>query len=60
MQLGPGGSTAVIAIVIDGKNLWVANIEDYRAILCEMGSANQITTDRKSGFLKMSFFNNKH
>ncbi|GJU58168.1 reverse transcriptase domain, reverse transcriptase zinc-binding domain protein [Tanacetum coccineum] len=38
MQLGPGGSTAVTAIVIDGRDLWVANIGDSRAVLCERGS----------------------
>lgn len=47
MQLGPGGSTAVTAIVIDGKDLWVANIGDSRAILCERGSANQLTVDHE-------------
>ncbi|XWS73373.1 hypothetical protein CRYUN_Cryun02cG0122700 [Craigia yunnanensis] len=45
MQLGPGGSTAVTAIVIDGKDLWLANIGDSRAVVCERGSANQITVD---------------
>ncbi|GMY35230.1 probable protein phosphatase 2C 44 [Fagus crenata] len=47
MQLGPGGSTAVTAIVIDGKDLWVANIGDSRAIVCERGSANQISVDHE-------------
>ena len=47
MQLGPGGSTAVTAIVVDGKDLWVANIGDSRAIVCERGSANQITVDHE-------------
>ncbi|KAL5772716.1 hypothetical protein ACOSP7_012331 [Xanthoceras sorbifolium] len=47
MQLGPGGSTAVTAIVIDGKDLWVANIGDSRAVLCERGSANQLTVDHE-------------
>lgn len=46
-QLGPGGSTAVTAIVIDGKDLWVANIGDSRAVLCERGSANQLTVDHE-------------
>ncbi|GAA0140856.1 protein phosphatase [Lithospermum erythrorhizon] len=46
-QLGPGGSTAVTAIVIDGKDLWVANIGDSRAVLCERGAANQITVDHE-------------
>ncbi|XP_030513039.1 probable protein phosphatase 2C 44 [Rhodamnia argentea] len=47
MQLGPGGSTAVTAIVIDGKDLWVANVGDSRAVVCERGSANQITVDHE-------------
>ncbi|XAR50722.1 Phosphoprotein phosphatase [Bertholletia excelsa] len=47
LQLGPGGSTAVTAIVIDGKDLWVANIGDSRAVLCERGSANQLTVDHE-------------
>lgn len=46
-QLGPGGSTAVTAIVIDGKDLWVANIGDSRAVVCEMGAANQLTVDHE-------------
>ncbi|GAA0141987.1 protein phosphatase [Lithospermum erythrorhizon] len=46
-QLGPGGSTAVTAIVIDGKDLWVANIGDSRAVLCERGTGNQITVDHE-------------
>lgn len=47
MKLGPGGSTAVTAIVIDGKDLWVANIGDSRAVVCERGSANQLTVDHE-------------
>ncbi|KAF6143868.1 hypothetical protein GIB67_009849 [Kingdonia uniflora] len=46
-KLGPGGSTAVTAIVIDGKALWVANIGDSRAVLCERGCANQLTVDHE-------------
>ncbi|XP_077238663.1 putative protein phosphatase 2C 44 [Tasmannia lanceolata] len=46
-RLGPGGSTAVTAIVIDGKDLWIANIGDSRAVLCERGAANQITVDHE-------------
>ncbi|XP_042502387.1 probable protein phosphatase 2C 44 [Macadamia integrifolia] len=46
-RLGPGGSTAVTAIVIDGKDFWVANIGDSRAVLCERGSANQLTVDHE-------------
>ncbi|GLT28683.1 hypothetical protein SLA2020_035950 [Shorea laevis] len=47
IQLGHGGSTAVTAIVIDGKDLWVANVGDSRAVICERGSANQITVDHE-------------
>lgn len=46
-KLGPGGSTAVTAIVIDGKDLWVANIGDSRAVLCERGESNQLTVDHE-------------
>ncbi|KAJ8628812.1 hypothetical protein MRB53_022135 [Persea americana] len=46
-RLGPGGSTAVTAIVIDGKDLWIANIGDSRAVVCEQGSANQLTVDHE-------------
>ncbi|XP_073004088.1 probable protein phosphatase 2C 44 [Typha latifolia] len=46
-QLGPGGSTAVTAIVVDGKDLWIANIGDSRAVVCERGAANQLTVDHE-------------
>jgi protein phosphatase 1L len=46
-QLGPGGSTAVTAIVVDGKDMWIANVGDSRAVLCERGAANQITVDHE-------------
>lgn len=46
-QLGPGGSTAVTAVVVDGKDLWIANVGDSRAVLCERGAANQITVDHE-------------
>ncbi|KAH9542686.1 hypothetical protein CY35_13G020700 [Sphagnum magellanicum] len=32
-NLEPGGSTAVTAILIDGKDLLMANVEDSRAVL---------------------------
>ncbi|CAI9098969.1 OLC1v1035712C1 [Oldenlandia corymbosa var. corymbosa] len=47
VELGPGGSTAVTAIVIDGKDLWIANVGDSRAVVCERGSANQLTVDHE-------------
>jgi len=46
-QLGPGGSTAVTAIVVDGKDLWIANIGDSRAVVCDRGTANQLTVDHE-------------
>jgi protein phosphatase 1L len=46
-QLGPGGSTAVTAIVVDGKDMWIANVGDSRAVVCERGSANQLTVDHE-------------
>ncbi|KAF0930628.1 hypothetical protein E2562_033824 [Oryza meyeriana var. granulata] len=46
-QLGPGGSTAVTAIVVDGKVMWVANVGDSRAVVCERGAANQLTVDHE-------------
>lgn len=47
LQLGPGGSTAVTAIVIDGKDLWVANVGDSRAVICRNGVADQLTVDHE-------------
>ncbi|XP_051132098.1 probable protein phosphatase 2C 44 [Andrographis paniculata] len=47
LQFGPGGSTAVTAIVIDGKELWVANIGDSRAVICQNGTAEQLTVDHE-------------
>ncbi|XP_020102892.1 probable protein phosphatase 2C 44 [Ananas comosus] len=46
-QLGPGGSTAVTAIVVDGKDLWIANVGDSRAVACERGEAKQLTVDHE-------------
>lgn len=46
-QLGPGGSTAVTAIVVDGKDMWIANVGDSRAVVCERGAANQLTVDHE-------------
>ncbi|XP_010516637.1 PREDICTED: probable protein phosphatase 2C 28 isoform X2 [Camelina sativa] len=47
--VGPrGGSTAVTAIVIDGKKIVVANVGDSRAILCrESGVVKQVTVDHE-------------
>ncbi|KAL0844293.1 hypothetical protein Bca101_017539 [Brassica carinata] len=58
-----GGSTAVTAIVVDGKKLMVANVGDSRAILCRKSDVvKQLTVDhepekerdlveRKGGFI---------
>ncbi|GLJ11166.1 hypothetical protein SUGI_0145200 [Cryptomeria japonica] len=46
-DLGPGGSTAVTAILIDGKKLFVANVGDSRAVLCQGGTAIQLTVDHE-------------
>ncbi|MQM16802.1 hypothetical protein Taro_049763 [Colocasia esculenta] len=46
-RLGPGGSTAVTAIVIDGRDLWIANVGDSRAVVCERGAANQLSVDHE-------------
>lgn len=47
--VGPrGGSTAVMAIVVDGKKLVVANVGDSRAILCRKSDhVKQITVDHE-------------
>ncbi|CAF2122741.1 unnamed protein product [Brassica rapa subsp. narinosa] len=43
-----GGSTAVTAIVVDGKKLVVANVGDSRAILCrESDVVKQLTVDHE-------------
>lgn len=46
-DLGPGGSTAVTAILVDGKKLFVANIGDSRAVICKSGTAIQLTVDHE-------------
>ncbi|CAL9088761.1 unnamed protein product [Musa textilis] len=44
-DLGRGGSTAVTAILINGRKLWVANIGDSRAVLAKGQQALQLTVD---------------
>lgn len=48
-ELGPGGSTAVTAILIDGKKLLIANVGDSRAVLCQNGRAIQLSIDHEPG-----------
>jgi hypothetical protein len=45
--LGIGGSTAVTAILIDGRKLLVANVGDSRAVLCRAGEAIQLSVDHE-------------
>ncbi|KAJ9673835.1 hypothetical protein PVL29_023405 [Vitis rotundifolia] len=46
-NLGRGGSTAVTAILINGRRLWIANVGDSRAVLSKGGQAIQMTTDHE-------------
>lgn len=46
-DLGRGGSTAVTAILINGRNLWVANVGDSRAVLSRRGQAIQMSIDHE-------------
>ncbi|XP_073065773.1 probable protein phosphatase 2C 9 [Primulina eburnea] len=46
-ELGRGGSTAVNAILIDCRRLWVANVGDSRAVLSRRGQAIQMSIDHE-------------
>lgn len=46
-DLGRGGSTAVTAILMNGRRLWVANVGDSRAVLSKRGQAIQVSTDHE-------------
>ncbi|KAI3952354.1 hypothetical protein MKX01_005221 [Papaver californicum] len=46
-DLGRGGSTAVTAILVKGRTLWVANVGDSRGVLSRRGIARQMTTDHE-------------
>ncbi|KAL5730454.1 protein-serine/threonine phosphatase [Ranunculus cassubicifolius] len=47
VDLGRGGSTAVTAILINGKKLVVANVGDSRAVICKNGKAKQLSVDHE-------------
>ncbi|KAL8162362.1 hypothetical protein V2J09_013851, partial [Rumex salicifolius] len=44
-ELARGGSTAVTAILMNGRKLWIGNVGDSRAVLSKRGQAIQMTTD---------------
>jgi len=46
-DLGRGGSTAVTAILINGRKLWIANVGDSRAVLSHGGAITQMSTDHE-------------
>lgn len=48
--LAKGGSTAVTAMLIDGRRLWVANLGDSRAVLCRGGKPIQMTKDHEPNY----------
>ncbi|KAL2893817.1 putative protein phosphatase 2C 10 [Bienertia sinuspersici] len=46
-EIARGGSTAVTAILINGRRLWTANLGDSRAVLLRGGQAVQMTVDHE-------------
>ncbi|KAF9592600.1 hypothetical protein IFM89_016210 [Coptis chinensis] len=47
LKEGRGGSTAVTAILINGRKLWIANVGDSRAVLSKGGQAIQMSVDHE-------------
>ncbi|KAF3435024.1 hypothetical protein FNV43_RR22111 [Rhamnella rubrinervis] len=56
-DLGRGGSTAVTAILINGRRLWIANVGDSRAVLSRKGQAVQMSTDHEPNTERCSIEN---
>ncbi|XP_014523542.1 probable protein phosphatase 2C 39 [Vigna radiata var. radiata] len=46
-ELGRGGSTAVTTILVNCQKLIVANIGDYRVVLCKKGVAKELSVDHE-------------
>ena len=46
-ELGVGGSTAVTAILVNGKRLIIGNVGDSRAVLCRSGNGIQLSVDHE-------------
>ncbi|XP_074280135.1 putative protein phosphatase 2C 9 isoform X1 [Silene latifolia] len=46
-DLSRGGSTAVTAIIFNGRKLWIANLGDSRAVLSKGGQALQMSVDHE-------------
>ncbi|GIL74709.1 hypothetical protein Vretifemale_4643 [Volvox reticuliferus] len=42
------GTTALVALMLGGS-LWLANVGDCRAVVCDDGEARQLTVDHKAG-----------
>ncbi|KAK4286136.1 hypothetical protein QN277_002735 [Acacia crassicarpa] len=47
LVLGRGGSTAVTAILINGRTLVVGNVGDSRAVICKNGESEQLSVDHE-------------
>ncbi|KAL7082487.1 hypothetical protein ACP275_14G101700 [Erythranthe tilingii] len=56
-DLGSGGSTAVNAILINGRFLWVANVGDSRGVISRRGQAIQMSIDHEPNLERGSIEN---